>query len=993
MTPRSRSLLPLLCALLVATPLPAAAETAPARARALASADFDEDGVPDLVTGYDTGSGGAVTIRRGNVDAIYPNAPEAQARRAAGTFTDAPFLAETTTAELPAAADFVAAGDFDADGHWDVATAARDGETLYWLRGTGGGGLEPATARPLPGRVTALASGEVNRRDGLADIAVAVSGPGGAAALVFEGPDGALRSEPEIVPLPAEATGLSLGQAAGDFAMDLTAIAGGDLIVVEGRDRRLSLGEAQRASVAAPAVAHVGPAPAARKDGPVAALPMRLSPRAGADVVVVDHDGVVRVARVRGSGTFTVTSTADEGAGSLRQAIHDANTAGGGDIEFDISGSGVQTITAASELPIASVPVTIDGTTQRGYRGAPVVELVGSNIRLTGGSSVVRGLAIGGAAGTGVAIEAGDGNVVEGNYIGTDATGTIARGNSGGGVSALSSGNTIGGTTANGRNVISASIQNSGVGVFGSSNAVVGNYIGADASGAVNLGNDQVGIFFAAGGSDNTLGGATAGARNVISGNSSANVLVSSNATGTVIQGNYIGPNAAGTAGLGGGLGIALQAPGNTVGGTTPAARNIVAGNGSTGVSAAFAGSDGNVIQGNFIGAGPGGAPLPNGQSGIAIREGANDTTIGGGSAAAANVIAFNTFSGVTIAEECSGNTIARNRIFDNAVLGIDLSVVVDEVFTREPTPNDPGDFDEGPNGFQNFPVITSVTASFNSTVIEGVLDSQPSSAYTIDLYSTEPDPTGFGEGAIYLGATEVATDASGHADFSLTLAAGAGEAVTATATDAAGSTSEFSRAAAPSTFMLDWDEPDPNAGMLAPPRNLTATPGTEGPPARVAQPAPGVTSYKVYRSTTPNVQPTPANFFTSVPPTQTSTNAPVEPGGSFFVVTATYEEGESAPSNEAGADPPAGPTIASVKVTASKIAAKGTGFDATVQVFVDGLPFVAPAKVKRDTKVTQKGRLLTGQGIFELIAPGGSARIVFRNADGGSTTFDYTRP
>src|SRR5215471_9614361 len=105
-----------------------ALETNQAKPLSLASADFDEDGVPDLIGGYAAAGGGAVTLLKGNVDALYPNAPEARQRRAAGTFTEAPFLSPAPVYGVPEAVDFLGAGDFDADGHWDVVAARRGGD-------------------------------------------------------------------------------------------------------------------------------------------------------------------------------------------------------------------------------------------------------------------------------------------------------------------------------------------------------------------------------------------------------------------------------------------------------------------------------------------------------------------------------------------------------------------------------------------------------------------------------------------------------------------------------------------------------------------------------------------------------------------------------------------------------------------------------------------------------------------------------------------------
>ena len=212
-----------------------------ARPAALASADFDEDGTADLVAGYAGPSGGILTIHRGNVDAIYPNSPEAKQRKAEGAFAESPFIAPALALELPEAPDFVATGDFDADGHWDVAMAANAGNSIYLLSGDGHGSLSSPKSFDLPGRVTALASGEINRADGLTDIAVAVEAEGSAQVLVFEGPEGALRSKPEVFPLPAAATGLVLGRLNEDYWFDLAAATGPAVVVIEGRDRKLSL--------------------------------------------------------------------------------------------------------------------------------------------------------------------------------------------------------------------------------------------------------------------------------------------------------------------------------------------------------------------------------------------------------------------------------------------------------------------------------------------------------------------------------------------------------------------------------------------------------------------------------------------------------------------------------------------------------------------------------------------------------------------------------
>lgn len=160
---------------------------------------------------------------------------------------------------------------------------------------------------------------------------------------------------------------------------------------------------------------------------------------------------------------------------------------------------------------------------------------------------------------------------------------------------------------------------------------------------------------------------------------------------------------------------------------------------------------------------------------------------------------------------------------------------------------------------------------------------------------------------------------------------------------------------------------------------------GGDAVPASTTGPRDTLVGYNVYRSTVPGVQAIPANFFTSTGPGQTSAGSSVAPGGSFFVVTAVYDTGESAASNEVDARPG---VVNSVKIKATKVVTKGTGFTTSVQVFVDGIPFIAPASVKNGTRVTQKGNLLTGQSVQTYLSShGGTARMTIRNTSGATVT------
>jgi len=220
----------------------------------LAGGDFDGDGIADLVCGYASATGGVLTLHHGNPDAIYPDSAPALQRKATGTFTDAPFADAPRMFQLPDEASFLGTGDFDNDGHPDVVTAAAGGSAVYLLRGNGVGGLAPPERLGIPGAITALTTGEVNRADGLVDIVVAIVEPQGPAVLVFEGPHGALRSEPERIALPAPATDLALARLDGSGPADLAVAADSDLVIVHGRDRRLIGNETDRGEVLPPII-------------------------------------------------------------------------------------------------------------------------------------------------------------------------------------------------------------------------------------------------------------------------------------------------------------------------------------------------------------------------------------------------------------------------------------------------------------------------------------------------------------------------------------------------------------------------------------------------------------------------------------------------------------------------------------------------------------------------------------------------------------------
>jgi titin len=692
--------------------------------------------------------------------------------------------------------------------------------------------------------------------------------------------------------------------------------------------------------------------------------------------------------------TFLVTSTDDSGPGTLRQAILDANAAAGSNTIAFALDQGAQTIVPTSALPTIAQPVTIDATTQPGFAGTPVIEIDGSQagtqangLRITAGGTTVRGLVIDHFGQTGIVLLTNGNDVIQGNYIGTDITGTTAQGNGLGveidtasnliagnviagnrvdglrilgsgatanvlegnfigtdatgttglgntlnGIVITGPGNTIGGTDSGAGNIIAGNGQQgiyvNGTGATG--NIIQGNYIGSDVNGTAEISNGLRGITVANGASSNLIGGTDPGAGNLLSGNRQNGLeLTGAGTSGNLVQGNLVGTDVTGTSALPNhlrGVGISYGAASNTIGGTTAAARNIISGNMQNGVLL-DASTDSNVVQGNFIGtditgtsavpnqqegvllgktstAGPitnnliggtdagagnvisgnigpgvrikddqtsgnlvqgnfvgtdatGSVALPNGSQGVLILQGASgniiggtdpgagnvisgnmqegvlikdngtsgnvvagnligtdvtgtlalgngshgvsiintssNNTIGGTDAGAGNVIAYNGGIGVRIGTNvrdlCVGNAIRGNAIYGNAGIGIDLG-------SDGVTPNHDGGGATGPNELQNYPVLTSAVADSGGVTIAGTLNGAANTVYVLEFFANSAlDPSGYGQGEVFLGTWTVTTDADGNASFTASFAAAVAEDqfITATATDPDNNTSEFS--------------------------------------------------------------------------------------------------------------------------------------------------------------------------------------------------------
>jgi CSLREA domain-containing protein len=603
---------------------------------------------------------------------------------------------------------------------------------LYLLTGNGHGDFSPPRIIELPGVLTAFVTGEINRADGIADVVVGVSTKEGARLLVFEGPNGALKAKPEELPMPGTVTALALGQLDNGHEMDLAVGAGEQLLVVYGRDRKLSLDDERQQQVLPartetrvigsaikslaigdyandqrPALAlltedgqvevikpgretaarHRPGAPltswprhwlnqgrvvqadslvrgkmssgpgddliaiggpenqlqffsnTAKGDArqfilessrpPGAAILMRLNGDALTDLVLLQAGrSAPEVIQAASAMTFIVNSTADTNDGqcttaangcTLREAINAANANAGVDnIKFSIPGSPPFTINvtappnSGAALPIINDTVTVDATTQPGFNGSPIVEINGANgsnnpvFRLDAGSCTIRGFVVNRAATFGILLNGSNGVTLEGNYLGTDLSGTVAIGNGEGVVLDSSSNNTIGGTTAAARNVISGNMSiGLAIARQSSVNLVQGNFIGTDITGTHALGNGGAGVQVSAS-SNNNIGGVIPGARNVISASQS------------------------------GGIQFNNQDPGST---------------------------SNNLVQGNYIGTDVSGtAPLGGGSSGV-ILDSSNNNTIGGLVSAARNIISGNQNGGVVLNHQCSANIVEGNYI------------------------------------------------------------------------------------------------------------------------------------------------------------------------------------------------------------------------------------------------------------------------------------------------------------------------------------------
>ena len=537
--------------------------------------------------------------------------------------------------------------------------------------------------------------------------------------------------------------------------------------------------------------------------------------------------------------TLIVTNTNDSGPGSLRQAILNSNSHSGfrDTISFKIPGTGVHTITPASPLPQLTDPVDVDGTTQAGYAGSPVIELNGASaggsglsLAASAGSFVggcppppppggegggpapcdpvlepgttIRGLAINRFAGNGILIR-GNGNTIVANYVGTDPTGTLDRGNGGNGIQIIDgANNTIGGGPAENRNIVSG---NGGEGIrldgsLATGNMIRGNYVGTTADGMGDLGNSASGIYIRKAPGNSIIGNLVSGndgfagialcgdddASDTPCGGGPSPGTNTSDGAGSIVQGNLIGTDALGTGALGNtSIGLSLDATPNTlVGGPLAGDRNVISATKSgPGVVIFNPGAENNLIRGNYIGTDiTGAAPLANHGDGIAIRSGADNNIISGKEedSTAPNTIKFNTGMGIDV--QSGQHEFRVNRIDANGDLGINGGEII-----------------------SNGPYLTRATVNGGVVTVAGSFFGAPAAPYTIDLYVSDAcDPSGYGEGAQWFGGFVANGAIEGSSSFNVGFSGNpvaAGQIVTALITtgdqitnpETIGETSQFS--------------------------------------------------------------------------------------------------------------------------------------------------------------------------------------------------------
>jgi hypothetical protein len=565
-----------------------------------------------------------------------------------------------------------------------------------------------------------------------------------------------------------------------------------------------------------------------------------------------------------------------DGRVSFREAVTAANnTAGPQTIAFAISPSEFWLVTGMGLLRLEDGPfslvdsgTTIDFSTQTTNIGdtnpsGPEIGIYGlqpngwgaAAIFVNGDNCVIKGL--GNVYQRGYAAQVvGNNNRVIGCQIDGPLHAAISINGYIGGPTPT--GNIVGGTAPGEGNILI------GLNIDGPAdgNIVIGNslLVGVQVRGAT-----QYGVFAR----NNRIGGTTAAERNVISGNGhygeegfpTGSQVSIVDTDGTLVEGNYIGttadgmaryPNQVGPGGVEVRDSRDTTIRGNLIAGLRTVGINHYAGQ-VFGVAVSISPINGDiqdtVIEGNTIGLAADGVTQIVTRSGVIVAP-LISSRHAFATLVAANHIAKVEKAGVFVASSESGVTISRNSIHDNGELGIDLST--------------------GGNHQQSFPTLQSATTTGSSVTVQGTMDSSPSEQFTIEFFSSPScDPSGFGEGATFIGSTQVTTDSAGHATFSQTFSASVAVGATLTATTtrlSTGDTSEFSACANVTPGGEATPSPTPGATPTATATPVaTATPMATGTPLPTATPI--ATATPVATPTAPpESTPTPTAAPTSTP-------------------------------------------------------------------------------------------------------------------------------
>ena len=557
----------------------------------------------------------------------------------------------------------VFAADMDGDGDMDVLSASEDDHKVAWYENMGSQVFEPHVIHTD------------DAQDPYSVFAADVDGDGDMDVISASFRDNKIAWYENHQGFVVNSTGDSSDDSLGDGVCDTGAMVGDDAECT----LRAAIQEANATanSPGGPDRIHFDIAGA----GPHTIQPASSLPTI-ADAVVIDGTSEPDFAGtpvVELDGTSAgATSGLELGAGAAGSTIRGLAINRFGYEGIDIIGGGNNTI-QGNYLGTDVAGAVDQGN---GYHGIWVSDSTSNQIGGTavGAGNVISGnrygVVIAGAGSTG--------NVVEGNRIGTNAAGAGAMPNDFHGVLIQNdaTGNTIGGTATGSGNQISGNTRN-GVKIIGATttgNMVQGNLIGTDATGSAPLANVRHGIEITGGASSNTVGGTAAGAGNVISGNTRYGMLIgTAGTTGNVVEGNLIGTDAAGAVPLGNTLhGIVVNggATGNTIGGTAAGAGNVISGNDRFGVVISNPPTTGNVFAGNLIGTNAtGSAALRNDFHGVLITGGAHSNTIGGTAAGAGNVISGNSLSGLkVVGAGTSGNLVQGNRIGTDAAGNVSLA-------------------------------------------------------------------------------------------------------------------------------------------------------------------------------------------------------------------------------------------------------------------------------------------------------------------------------